>query len=99
MLRTKRIPLIRKQKNQIEKEFPGNPVADQITTEQLPPEEKNITKTVRSLERPDFKASTIYLLNLKTILKRVVGSQWLRTKPVNGFSVYGERLLSGALGV
>lgn len=76
MLRTKRIPLIRKQKNQIEKEFPGNPVADQITTEQLPPDEKNITKTARSLEKPDFKASVIHLLNLKTYLKRVVGSQW-----------------------
>ena len=60
----------------IEKGIPDNPVVEQITTEQLPPEEKNITKTVRSLERPDFKASTIYLLNLKTILKRVVGSQW-----------------------
>ena len=60
----------------IEKGIPDNSVVEQITTEQLPPEEKNITKTVRSLEKPGLKASAIYLFNLKTFLKRVVGSQW-----------------------
>ena len=49
----------------IEKEFSHNLVTDQITTEQLPPEEKNITKTVRSQEQPDFKASAVCLLNMK----------------------------------
>jgi hypothetical protein len=60
----------------IEKGIPDNPVVEQITTEQLPPDEKNIIETVRSLEKPDLKASAIRLLNFKTFLKRVVGSQW-----------------------